>query len=356
MLKKVLSLVLVLTTTISLFACGNSTISTTNASENAEATPTEETTIEDTSTSTNDRKTVVIWTSGEDYKNDTYLSSLKEKFTEINFDMQYVSSSTIAQKIQEEGLSTTCDIVLSEEYGYLDMISEYLKDLSDTVDFNMFLPAIVPKSKKWTPEVKNGGCIMINEKMLNDLGLDIPKSYDDLLKPEYKNLIAMPSPASSGTGYMFLRQLTNEWGEDKAFEYFTKLSDNILQFTTSGSGPVNLLIQGEIAIALGMTSQGVTENKNGLNATITFFDEGSPFSMYGNAIVNKDTVDDKLIEVFKYLSNELCKQNNEMYFPDQIFKDFAPVTEGFPQNIKYGNMQNDTRPEKERLLAKWTLS
>ena len=28
---------------------------------------------------------------------------------------------------------------------------------------------------------------------------------------------------------MFLRQLTNEWGEDAAFDYFTKLADNILR-------------------------------------------------------------------------------------------------------------------------------
>lgn len=356
MFKKILSLVLILTMAVSLFACGSSNKNTTNVSESVDESTIEESSSEEKITASNEKKTIVIWTSGEDYKNDTYLTSLKEKFPEINFDMQYVSSSTIAQKIQEEGLSTTCDIVLSEEYGYLDMINEYLKGLNDIVDFKIFLDEIVPENKKWTPELKNGGCIMINEKMLADLGLEMPKSYDDLLKPEYKNLIAMPSPTSSGTGYMFLRQLTNEWGEDKAFEYFNKLSDNILQFTTSGSGPVNLLIQGEIAIALGMTSQGVTENKNGLNATITFFEEGSPFSMYGNAIVNKDTVDDKLIEVFKYLSDELCKQNNEMYFPDQIFKDFAPVIDGFPQNIKYGNMQNDTRPEKERLLAKWTLS
>lgn len=301
-------------------------------------------------------KNIVIWTSGEDYRNETYLNSLKEKFKDYNFDMQYVSSSTIAAKIKEEGSSTTCDIVLSEEYSYLDMISDNLIDLSDVSDFSVFLDDIVPKSKKWTPELKNGGCIMMNTKMLKDKGIDIPKSYDDLLKDEYKNLISMPNPASSGTGYMFLRQLTNEWGEDKAFEYFENLNNNILQWTTSGSGPVNQLIQGEVAIAIGMTSQGVTEKNNGLDIEIVFFDEGSPFSMYGNAIVKKDNIRDEVYEVFKYLSTDLCKQNNELYFPDQIFKDFAPEVEGFPKNIKYGNMNNDIRSEKERLLKKWTLS
>lgn len=302
------------------------------------------------------KKNIVIWTSGEDYKNETYLKSLKEKFIDINFDMQYVSSSVIASKIKEEGSSTTCDIILSEEYSYLDMISDNLVNLSDIIDFSIFLDDIVPKSRKWTPELKNGGCIMINKKLLDKKGIDIPFSYDDLLKNEYKNIISMPNPASSGTGYMFLRQLTNEWGEEKAFNYFNQLNENILQWTTSGSGVVNQLIQGEVAIAIGMTSQGVTEKNQGLDINITFFEEGSPYSMYGNAIVQKDNISDELIEVFKYLSTDLCKQNNKLYFPDQIFKGFTPNILGWPENITYGDMKNDTRIEKERLLKKWTLS
>ena len=72
---------------------------------------------------------------------------------------------------------------------------------------------------------------------------------------------------------MFLRQLTNEWGEDEAFSYFEKLTENILQYTSSGSGPVNALVQGEAAIALGMTSQAVVEINNGVDLDILFYDD-----------------------------------------------------------------------------------
>ena len=304
----------------------------------------------------NAKEKVVIWTSGEDYKNDTYLKSLREKFKDFEIELEYMNSSTIASKVLEEGKNSTCDIVLSEEYSYMDMIKDNLVPLDNLIDFSIFLDTIVPNSKKWTPEVKNGGCIMVNTKMLKEKGIEVPTSYNDLLDEKYKNLISMPSPASSGTGYMFLKQLINEWGEDKAFEYFKNLSQNILQYTSSGSGPVNQLIQGEVAIAIGMTSQGVTERNNGVDLEILFFEEGSPFSMYGNGIVKKDNIPDNVYEVFKYLSVELCKQNNELYFPDQIFKNFTPTVKGFPTNIKYGDMSNDTRSEKERILKKWTFS
>ena len=302
-----------------------------------------------------DRETITIWTSGEDYKNEYYLTECQKMFPDYEIILEYMNTSTIAAKVVEEGENCSCDIICSEEYGYLDKCEEYLAELKE-FDFSVFLDEIVPQNHKYAPELKNGGCIIVNPKILNERGLSIPSSYQDLLAPEYKGLISMASPTSSGTGYMFLRQLTNEWGEDKAFAYFEKLSENVLQFTSSGSGPVNALIQGEVAVGLGMTSQAVTEINDGVELEILFFDEGSPFSMYGNAVLAKSAERECVMEVFNYLATDLCKGNNERFFPDQIFKDFVPVVDGYPTDIRYGDMSNDTLSEKERLQGKWTFN
>lgn len=298
---------------------------------------------------------IVIWSSGEDYKNETYLTSLQEKFPEYDFTLEYMNSSTIAAKVMEEGENCSCDIILSDEYGYLEMCGDYLATLDD-FDYSIFLDDIVPASQKYTPECKNGGCVIVNRALLEEKGLPMPTCYEDLLDPQYEGLLSMPSPNSSGTGYMFLRQLVNEWGEDEAFEYFEKFTDNVLQYTSSGSGPVNALVQGEAAIGLGMTSQAVVEINQGVDLEIVFFEEGSPYSMYGNAVLASSADRAEVMEVFNYIAVDLVKQNNEMYFPDQIFKDFAPEVDGFPTGIDYGNMENDTLAEKERLQAKWTFS
>ena len=47
----------------------------------------------------------------------------------------------------------------------------------------------------------------VNEKELMDRGLEVPYSYEDLLKDEYKGLIIMPNPLSSGTGYSIVSSL-----------------------------------------------------------------------------------------------------------------------------------------------------
>lgn len=301
----------------------------------------------------NSKEKVVIWTSGEDYKNEYYLSECRKKFPDYDIVLEYMNSSTIAQKVVEEGDRCSADIIVSEEYGYLNKCEDHLAVLDD-FDYSVFIDEIVPESHKFTPECKNGGCVIVNVKKLQEKGLEIPTSYSDLLKPEFKGLISMPSPKSSGTGYMFLRQLTNEWGEDRAFEYFDEFSNNVLQYTSSGSGPVNALIAGEVAVGLGMTSQAVFKiNEGNTDLKTIFFDEGSPYSMYGSAILKKSADRKAVTDVFNYLATDLCRADNEMYFPDRLYKDFAPTIEGFPTNIKYGNMSNDTQAEKERLLAKW---
>ena len=80
----------------------------------------------------------------------------------------------------------------------------------------------------------------------------------------------MPNPKASSTGYMFLKAFVNSMGEEEAFAYFDSLYPNMLSFTSSGSGPVNALVQKEAAIGLGMTFQAVNEINKGSNLQILF--------------------------------------------------------------------------------------
>ncbi|MFR9208298.1 MAG: ABC transporter substrate-binding protein, partial [Lachnospiraceae bacterium] len=171
--------------------------------------------------------------------------------------------------------------------------------------------------------------------------------------PEYKGLISMPNPKSSGTGYMFLKALVNAMGEQEAFQYFDKLSENILAFTSSGSGPVNTLKTKEAAIGLGMTAQTVTAINEGANLEIIFFEEGSPFSLYGQAIIKGKESRQCVKEVFDFLVNTYTEETNKKFFPEQIFKDKVFEVENYPSNIKYADMSNDTMEEKTRLLDQW---
>ncbi len=209
------------------------------------------------------------------------------------------------------------------------------------------------KSKYYIPEYRNGGAIVINPSVLEKKNLSIPTCYDDLLKPEYEGLISMSNPVSSGTGYMFLLSMVNNRGEEAAFSYFDSLAKNILQFTSSGSGPINALIQEEAAIGLAITGTAVTAINDGANLELLFFEEGSPYALYGQGIISGKESRPEVKEVFDFLHNTYSYENCEKFFPEPIFKDKAFKVDNYPSNIIYSNMSGDTSETKEHLIGKW---
>ena len=228
---------------------------------------------------------VVIYTSSDENELSLIRERLDSKFPEYDIVLEYLPSGNHAAKLKAEGLATECDIPYDLEYGYMEMLDSdgLFADLS-AYDTSIFVDDLVI-SDHFLPTMRYGGAIIVNTKVLNERGLALPESYMDLLKPEYKDLISMPNPKASATGYMFYKNLVNVFGESEALEYFDGLAANILQFTSSGSGPVNSLVQEEVAIAIGMTSHAALKITEGNPFQIIFFQEGSPYAACGAAIV-----------------------------------------------------------------------
>lgn len=297
-------------------------------------------------------KTVVIYSGTEEYRNEYYLKRLNEVFPDYDITIVYMPTGNLAAKLAAEGSSTDIDIIFDLDYSYAGLVEEYLADLSDYSQ-ECFAEDTRVESAKYLPATRNGGAIIINPDVLAAKGVAEPTCYADLLKPEYKNLIAMPNPKSSGTGYMFLKSLVNAMGEDEAFDYFDGLAENILQFTSSGSGPVNMLVQGEVGIGLGMTAQAVTAINDGANLKILFFEEGSPYAMYGYAMPQGKETRKAVKDVFDFFYTTLVMEDKELFFPEQVFIQQETSIENYPTDIPYANMEGNTTEEKARLLENW---
>lgn len=301
-----------------------------------------------------DKEQVLIYTSAEDYRIEYLSKRLQEEFPQYEIIVEYMSTGNHAAKLLAEGTVTPCDISYDLEYSYMSQLSEagVFADLSERYNMSIYEDA-ARESDYYIVEYRNGGGIILNTEVLKDRGLPEPTSYQELLKPEYQGLISMPNPKASGTGYMFLKSLVNAWGEEKAFAYFDQLTENILQYTSSGSGPVNALLQGEAAIGLGMVGQAVTEINNGAPLKVVYFAEGSPYSFYGQAMISGSEERPCVQAVFDFLINTYCYENNEKFFPEKIYKDRDYTIKNYPQNIVYGDMSGNTIEEKNRLLELW---
>ncbi len=148
-----------------------------------------------------------------------------------------------------------------------------------------------------------------NLEILEELGVEPPTSWEDLLAPELSGNVAMAHPATSGTAFTaFWTVVTLKANEleaeeegtgydedgvpteaalDNAFEYFAALHQNILQYTRSGAAPGTMAGQGEVAVAIIFSHDCTKLQVEGFQdiVTTTFPEEGTGYEIGGMAIL-----------------------------------------------------------------------
>lgn len=144
------------------------------------------------------------------------------------------------------------------------------------------------------------------------------------------------------------------WGEEKTLAYVDALYGNLKQFTESGSGPIKMLKQGEVAIGLALTFQAVTEINEGQPFEIIYPPEGSPYSLTGSAVINGHQEKEGIAAVYAYIANNFLIYDKENFSPETIYEGQTITLPNYPEDILYADMtgiQDDK--EKERLLSLW---
>lgn len=110
--------------------------------------------------------------------------------------------------------------------------------ISRAADSGVFEPYASPELDSVVPTLRDdtsGGlvtpidygdvCINIHDAGLEDRGVPVPTSLDDLVKPEYKDMLVVEDPATSSPGLAFLLATIARYG-DGWQDYWTQLRDN----------------------------------------------------------------------------------------------------------------------------------
>ena len=69
-------------------------------------------------------------------------------------------------------------------------------------------------------------CLVYDKAYFQKNNLPVPQSFDDLLKPEYKNLLVVENPATSSPGLAFLLATIAHYGPDKYLDFWMSLKNN----------------------------------------------------------------------------------------------------------------------------------
>jgi len=195
--------------------------------------------------------------------------------------------------------------------------------------------------------------IIVNMIELDRLGLDVPESMEDLLKPEYKGLIAMPDPNSSGTGYLIVNAILQQMGEEKGWEFLEKLDDQVFRYTHSGTVPAAMAAKGEAVIGLSFAAWGFRHAEAGDPVKVIFPTDGSGWDMNVNALVAKDTIKPEAKAFLEWASTLEAMEHYAETFPICGDVRYDAIPEGYPADPEAQLIDNDFAwlgENKDRIL------
>ena len=149
---------------------------------------------------------------------------------------------------------------------------------------------ISPKFKDadgyWTGIYQGYLGFILDKRFFDERKIAPPKSWADLLKPEFKGQVIMGNPGSASTGYVILSTLVQLKGEKEALDYMKNLHKQIKQYTKSGEAPSRSAASGECAVGITFIHNGIRLIKEGYtNVGLAVPEDGTGYELGAVGII-----------------------------------------------------------------------
>lgn len=221
---------------------------------------------------------------------EAYLSAACQKFEKmygIKVNFQRLSTGEVFTKIQEENGNPSGDVWFGGTTDpYNEVAQAGLLEPYDAMNaVHLTSDEFMDKDHNWYGIYKGILGFMVNAEELDRLGLEAPKDWDDLLKPEYEGLIGVSNPSTAGTAKLIINTMVQMKGHDEAMEYFKALDKNVYQYTKSGSGPTKMVGPGECVIGVGFLHDAIAQILSGYdNIELIIPSSGTSYEIGATAI------------------------------------------------------------------------
>ncbi|MCH1981353.1 ABC transporter substrate-binding protein [Ruminococcus sp. OA3] len=271
---------------LSMTACSSGKEDTTEKQGSSEAAEENKDTASKDAKKVNSSTSLTMYTSYNEEQASVIFDAF-EADTGIHVDyVQLASSETFTRLLAEKDNPQVSMVFCSDAELFLSVKDDDLFIQYETPNLEYMDEAYYKKAEGYyTPYFVGVTAFAVNTEWFEANNLDYPETWEDLLKPEFKDQIVFAHPSSSGTAYMYLSTLCQMWGEDKAFDYLKKLDGNIRHYTKSGTaGPTEVAL-GEAAIALTMTHDGLKPTAQGYPVEVIAPEDGAGLNIGSMGIV-----------------------------------------------------------------------
>ena len=301
--NRILALVLTMLTACSLLAGCTSTSTDSSASTEAAATSSDE--------------QVVIYSNADDEAITAMSNALDNNGYKGKYIFETFGTSELGGKLLAEGTNLEADMVTMSTF--------YLK--SAQKQNNMFLPLefdvdTLEEVPDYTaPITSQEGAIIINTELLEENNLPTPTCLKDLADSVYSGYLAVTDVKSSSTAWLLLQALISEYGEDEAQEILSKIYENAGDhIESSGSAPLKLCEDGEVAIGFGLRHQAVAAKAEGLPIDYVDPTEGNFSLTESVAVLDKgDDTNELAMEMAECIIKN-GREELQSYYPNALYE------------------------------------
>ncbi|MCS6907446.1 MAG: putative 2-aminoethylphosphonate ABC transporter substrate-binding protein [Anaerolineales bacterium] len=302
---------------------------------------------------------ITVYTALEDDQIAVYLPLFEAKYPNIKVNIVRDSTGIITAKLLAEKDNPQADVVWGLAASSL-LIADQMGMLEP------YAPAGLERIRPSFRDEKNPphwvgidawfSAFCVNTVELQAKNLPMPTSWADLIKPEYKGLIVMPNPNSSGTGYLSVSAILQLKGEEEGWKYLDALHENIAVYTHSGSKPCKMAGAGETVIGISFDYRAIKQKAEGQPIEPVFPKEGSGWEIEANALIKKPEIKPAARLFLDWAISPEAMEKYAASYPITAAETSVPIPEGYPADPVAQLIKNDfnwAAANRERILNEW---
>jgi iron(III) transport system substrate-binding protein len=220
---------------------------------------------------------VVYYTANFAEVEQVVIKAFNKRFPEIKVEMVRAPGGQLITRIKTEAAAgkLLADVINHSDRGLMKELENLFADYAPPNAADYRTDALV--SPKLWPGATLGWSIAYNVALVKNA----PKSWKDLLKPEYKGKqigqVIAPSGGTTWTRVMFERQVLGE-------DYWPKLAAQETVLFPSGAPLSDALVRGEVSVAPLLYNIIFTKIQEGAPAEAIFPPEGVPIIPYADGV------------------------------------------------------------------------
>ncbi len=303
--------------------------------------------------------TLTVYTAFEAEDLQRYKEAFEAKNPDIEIEWVRDSTGIITAKLLAEKDNPQADVIwglaassllLMKSEGMLEAYApKGVEDLDPRFVDNAEVPSWVGLDA-WI------AAICANTVELDKAGAPIPTGWKDLTKPEYEGMVAMPNPASSGTGFLDVSAWLQMFGDEGGWDYMDALHKNIAFYTHSGSKPCKDAARGEVPIGVSFAFRGAKSKNAGAPLEVVMPVEGAGWDMEAVAIVAGTDYSEEAQRLLDWAVTDEAMQEYNVGYAVIAKPELAKPVENYPAGALDAMITNDfewAANNRERILKQW---